>query len=42
MGKIMRRLFFRVENTVSLSASLAEYYRDRSVITAITGRNGIF
>ena len=27
---------------VSLSASLAEYYRDRSVITAITGRNGIF
>ena len=41
-GKIMRRLFFRVENTVSLSASLAEYCRDRSVITAITGRNGIF
>ena len=26
----------------SITASLAEYYRDRSVITAITERNGIF
>lgn len=42
MGKNMRHLSFQVENTASLSASLAECCRARNDITASTGRNGIF
>lgn len=41
-GKNMRHLSFQVENTASLSASLAECCRARNDITASTGRNGIF
>ena len=42
IGKNMRHLSFQVENTVSLSANLAECCRARNDITASTGRNGIF